>query len=1717
MGNAVSGPAVRVQAGALDSYVSELGPDIHYDKSIGQSRFLKSVKANHRNGPLLIKVFIKPDPGLTLLRTYHSRLNAQRDLLADIPNVYTYQAFTETDKAGYIIRQWLANSLFDRISTRPFLSMIEKKWIAFQILTGLRDARKKKVAHGSLSTLNILVTSSNWVYITDFASNLKPTNLPLHDPDDFYYFFDSGGGGRGVCCVAPERFYDSGGDVEKLKQTLTADLWSKDGVITEAMDVFSAGCVIAELFTEGGGMFRLADLFRYRECGGDISKMPELEGRLNAIKDPAIKAMTLQMIDLSPSLRPTFDTLLATARNSAFPDSFYDFYHGYVHSIEELPSPSPFTYASQSNNATASAIPPRVIGHTAAGLASDGTSTPTSAHPTISTFSASSHTTFASSNTMHPVPSTITGRTAEARGAESSGHGTPLPRDADRRIDAIWSDFERVIPNLNQELRGDGASDRDHMVGAWMSTSRQSRISHDIFPVEIDVPNVPSTLPGIRNKAARAASHDGTSLIILSLVSSNIRSCILPSSKLKALDLMLFLSCYLTDEAKLDRLIPYVVDLLHDDAAVVRAAAVRTILQVLSLVSAIAPSNASIIPEYILINTKHLATDPDTMVRCIYAQCIAPLTETSALYLEMSQALKAHGTRRIGTGAGEQDESYDAAHADLQSVVQEQLVTLLVDRSAVVKRALLHNTSQLCIFLGRQKANDVLLSHMLTYLNDRDWMLRYAFFQSIVDVAMCVGGRSLDEYILPLMIQALSDTEETVVAKVLQALTELSELRLFQKMRIWELMSAVLGFLYHPNVWIRQAAVSFLASAARQLPKTDVWCILYPSLKYFLRSDVRELDEGTLLEFVKPPVPRPIFDTVISWAKGAEKTQFWRSPPSKNKPTGSDAIRESLNNLKRSVTLSLRGSAAKSEEDEQQISRLQQMGMTPLEEAKLLSMRDYITKLTDPRSSRFSSRAEAKSEQELLLTGKDTVNLTKLGAVVHTFFIGGSVIPARRQDSRRSTVTDTPRIQGLSALSSPRMLPLDRKENAPLDDLRKKLLLMDGSTTSLHGGVVKDRERRESTTSVQSGAPSGIHVTPMLDKSPPESITSGGETSLAVFGRRRQRIQLSSDGKAPPLVGSIRTNVAGLLEAPSTLRPVHEDSSAPSGRSSPVSQAGTLRRDRNSGRSAIGHIDGDGAMATLLEHMNLDTGREAMYDFGPKVKEVPIRRRNNVRAPLHSRDPNSKKADVTLVANLTAHSGPVNGLVVSPDHAFFVSCSDDQTVKVWDTAKLERNVTRKPRHVYTQHHSKVTAICMLENSHCFASAAADGSLHIVRVHVSYNTAGLAKYGKVSIVREHRVDHAGEYITCLLHYNTESASNLIYGTTHGNVVILDLRTMRVLQQLNNPIYSAAITAMCIDSGRTWIVTGSLTGTLTLWDLRFGLSLKSWKVGPASPSNVMTRIHSCQAHPVNRQWILVASESHAANQPDGGASAILVEVWDLEKTAIVETLVTHDVPIPSHGQAATLVTSVPAPQSASVPRSPADAIAQLLQSRSAQSPGSNEVRAEEQSFPADIRSMAVGLDFGGLASTPVTKDGFVLTGGLAGSERKTRETMGYVILGSEDRRLRLWHLGLGQVERSMIVSGLEGDDRQPPSFSTIRSTVDSPPSHTEIWSNYDAREKERQRSSKRPSVIGHHQQDALKSHHDAITAIVCIDSPFRGGIVSGDRSGIIKVYRVLEAES
>lgn len=141
---------------------------------------------------------------------------------------------------------------------------------------------------------------------------------------------------------------------------------------------------------------------------------------------------------------------------------------------------------------------------------------------------------------------------------------------------------------------------------------------------------------------------------------------------------------------------------------------------------------------------------------------------------------------------------------EIQQAVEEQATLLLTDPSVQVKRGTLSNIADLCLFFGRQKSSETVLSHLVTYLNDRDWTLRLAFFEGIVGVGAFIGLKAVEEYVLPLMLQALSDPEEAVVAKVVSAFTSLASLGLLARMRIWDVFQAILGFLCHPDTWIRQ-------------------------------------------------------------------------------------------------------------------------------------------------------------------------------------------------------------------------------------------------------------------------------------------------------------------------------------------------------------------------------------------------------------------------------------------------------------------------------------------------------------------------------------------------------------------------------------------------------------------------------------------------------------------------------------------------------------------------------------------------------------------------------------------------------------------------------------------------------------------------------------------------------------------------------------------------
>ncbi|ODO02045.1 VPS15 protein kinase [Cryptococcus wingfieldii CBS 7118] len=1520
----------RSRSTALDSYVAELGNDISYDKSLSSSRFLKTILARHKYGPIVLKIFIKPDSAMSL-RVIQRRLKTERDALTSLPNVNTYQTFVETEKAGYLIRQWIGSNLYDRVSQQPYLAGIEKKWIAFQLLTALRDARNRKasalrpsVAHGDVKSENILLTTSLTVLLTDFSASFKPTFLPLDDPSDFSFFFDTSG--RRTCYIAPERFYTSTSRVADKKRASEADakgdvFGKRDGRVTEEMDVFSAGCVLAEMWTDGRTVFNLSELYAYKD--GSLG----LEGILDHIEDGPVRDMISQMLARDPPKRPSFDLILSTFREIIFPEYFYTFLEDYFNTLNEV--------------AEASSV---------------------GAHADVG---------------------------FPQRSAGQSG----------TKVDKIWDEWESISTYL-----GAGPSD------------------------------------------------NGPALLILNMITSSVRHCLFPSSRLHALKLFVNLLPFLLDEDKVDRVIPYIVELLSDDIAVVRAEACQTLVEVVDNVETITPQNATFIPEYLLPQMRHLATDNDTFVRASYATGLVKLANAAVNMLEMSQAAKgsvsAHGTEASVIP------DYDSMLLEIQSVVEEQATTLLVDPSPYVKRAMLSSISDLCLFFGRQKSNETVLSHIMTYLNDKDWMLRLAFFDGIVGVGAFIGLRAVEEYVLPLMFQALADPEEAVVARVLYSMASLASLGLLARMRLWDVFFAVKGFLFHPNTWIRQGAVDFIATASRNLPISDVWCVLYPNVRPMLHSDISDMTEASIVSALLPPLPRGTLTAAKAAALQNTPAGFWQVTP---------------------VTLSTKVDLMKSaQKPSQKQGKLQDRGISATDEVKIEAMKEFIVK--QAYAARAREGADRPTVPEVDLASAKSVSLTDLGVTPQTVFISPRTVGVDSRDDLR-------RLPSQTGIAGSRRTSFASKSNRgpvenPLEEIRKKL------------AALEPISRPE--TPQPPGEPPHSYVD--SNASPSES---GLSSTLDIAGMTRNS-KRKVDSKAAPAIGASRTNAVGMTT-------IHDDPM--SGRTTPNAAAmpqlgtGGASTPKATAPYASSYEGHDPGVRAFLEQIDLDNYREPLLDFGPKVTASHKKRSARVKSS------SSSPQGVTMIAHLTHHEQAITSIVTSPDSVFFATSSEDCQILIWDTARLERSVTTKPRQVYRMD-APISTMCRIENTHCLAAASEDGQLHVLRVHVSGGSGGAnARYEKVERIRSWRAQESQghvkhvSYLSGELHLLFDSIitdattdSSLLLITSTFLIAILDIRSMSISKSYQHPLDLGIITAVC--PATHWLVLGTSTGVLSLWDLRFGLLIKSWAAGGA--------VTACKIHPARGRdrWIMVSvapstsfmpSPSADADRPDEAVSRPLVEVYDLETSRLVEV---YEVRSRRPGK-----NFDPAPDPQEVTPDRASLIAELAKSPpSLPSPKTVDDFDASTPLPASPRTISDLIVGQSWASLPKAEDNMLMSVpeiGAAGKERDLSGRQGWMISAGEDRAVRYWDLV--KVQGGFVVCGSQKEKDV-----TFRQTADAArPTMFYTLPNVHRqgqpipRDKEKQ---------------VLRPHYDAIAKLGTLETPFSSCVISGDRSGVVKVWRM-----
>jgi len=1463
------------------------------------------------------------------------------------------------------------------MSTRPFLEDIEKKWLAFQLLCALRDCHSRDVFHGDIKTENILVTSWNWLYLSDFSSSFKPTTLPEDNPADFSYFFDTAG--RRTCYLAPERFLAAG--EEQTQQ------------ITWAMDVFSAGCVIAELFLESP-TFSLSQLYKYKKGEYD----PTIS-HLDRIADKDIRDLVSHMIQLDPEKRYSAEEYLNFWKKKVFPEYFYSFLHQYMAMVTD----------------------------------------PSSGR------------------------SPISGATANLG-------------EADERIDRIYYDFDKISYFLGYE--------NGKQIAEKYSTLRPGL---GLFPVYLNIPGNehPASIVG------RRPADDGT-LIFLTLVVSSLRNTARATARIRACDLLLAFAERLTDEAKLDRVLPYLVALLNDKADIIRVTAIRSLTQLMSLVTVISPVNAHIFPEYILPRMQYLlpgpGTNPSSLVRATYAACLGSLASTASRFLDMVATLRADGslptsdpeTEDGGNAIAAYHGLYDNTRAELVEIFEAHTKALITDNDSSVRQAFLGSVPELCMFFGTAESNDIILSHLNTYLNGRDWMLKCAFFETIVGVATFLGGTSLEEFILPLMVQALADPEEFVVEKVLRSLASMAELGLFQRSKTSELVDVVGRFTMHPNIWIREAAAMFLSSATIFLSGADNQCIVLPLIKPYLKTTINQFSELELLDALKRPITRPVLDLAITWAIKVDRGVFWK-PVHQLRTFSFGSTNQTIPTISgKDLNHNALSKIPKNEEDEQWLVKLRNMGLSSDDEFKLLALREYVWRVAP------SKTREPSVQQPSYLN--NVINLRNFGITPQTVMFDDqrALEEPLREIKAVPHETDRPPQTIADALLDASMTiddSISRRRRSAMNNHTSRLnstgiRTPNGATaprqSSLASSPITSSPQDHSPLTAEADSrrrPSNLSIDVAANRLSDDDASSVADTASTVNARGLNReirhrssainlLNRKDTTKSVPETATTSANAFGKLEGPFTNATNHPSVSVMAKEKSEDGQADIRFR------AAHTYSGNDPSILQMLDSMYVENYPSDMVEFGPLV--TPISRRKAIsRSSVQAVDKPWRPEGI-LVATFAEHVGPVNRVVVAPDHVFFITGGDDGTVKVWDTARLERNIAHHSRK--THKHAagaKITSLCFVENTHCFVSCASDGTVNVVKVDYVYS-GGVAtgRYGQLRVLREYQLPE-DEFATWSDHFRLETNSVLMLATNRSRILAIDLRTMKLLYSLDNPVHHGTPTCFVTDRKHHWLLLGTTHGVLDLWDLRFKVRLKAWGVPGA------TSIYRICMHPFKGRgrWVCVA----------GGSGQGEVTVWDIEKTQCREV---------------------------------------YRAAGSRDGPRGYEPWPVDEDKPEGMLgrfATAVEPSGGGSADRGVR----AMVAGTDTHEDGRDSKYGFIVTGGSDKKIRFWDLV--HVESSIVLSGLDAEEAKPTftashptaslTLNTERLPRPGPTAPNAAAGSKGSSSTSGKTASGRPprsTVISLQQQNLLKNHLDSILDIALLESPY-GMTVSVDRSGCTYVFQ------
>ena len=678
---------------------------------------------------------------------------------ASIPCVATFSQWrllpsTTTARVAYAMRPHCYTVLADRLLSRPWLLEVEKLVLTHQLLTALAQLHAAGCVHGSVTTHNIgLSADGTRLLLLDVASTLRDAAFPDNDPSIYHRWCTR-------CTAAPERFF--------------APPVAPGFTITPAMDLFSAGCVIAEIFVGGdAAAMEWGDWMSLREA----HSTPQF---LFKIESSAVRAAVKHMLGQS---RWT-EARLYLERLPAVPACLL------------VDSSTAATHPDARLAAAVEAYP--VVLRECLGLAD----TPKQVFFETLLGSRTKHDiTKSAAESSPPAADTCIAPTEEdvafekvqalLKGLEIKEERKESEARKSHQSDYLAVYLQRILANIRHAQRVSSK-----LVGLQLIQAVSSYTS-DPVRLERIVPVLVSMLSDVDAQVRAVA------VTVLTAVVDPVEQFAPSDSKLFP-----------------EYIFKRVGILASDPSWLVRTAFSKCLANLAN--SALKFCNVSHAVR--LHEAVASARDSEEPSKSAFAADVADLLEP---------APESSSTKTSGTTTPSSlliPGHYQAELNQLFEFVSRWVVQITTDSSSVwPKRALLSECSRLCIFFGFDHIVTFLLPQLLTFFSVKE--LRADLFHHLPELCQAIGRAATEEYVLAIVEIGLVDDSDLVVAACLQCLSRLVELGLVISRR-WQTYCAL---LVHPSEAVRDPAIAVFSSLCRSAGSPDTEVYFVPMLCPFLR------------------------------------------------------------------------------------------------------------------------------------------------------------------------------------------------------------------------------------------------------------------------------------------------------------------------------------------------------------------------------------------------------------------------------------------------------------------------------------------------------------------------------------------------------------------------------------------------------------------------------------------------------------------------------------------------------------------------------------------------------------------------------------------------------------------------------------------------------------------------------------------------------------------